>query len=253
MHKRLCVLIAAALLSPAAFAADWTGWYAGASVGHADGDSSAKVALGDSWTSESSDLQTLVTDQWSNNLSPKGSTYGVQVGYNHAFENGFVLGAEFDYSQLNADDRKFIDGTTNPYGGGEGSLYYDTTNRIEANHQYSLRAKLGYASGAHFGYLTAGPTRVGADLTAEVLSSGAYHKRAHKSENLDGIQWGVGYEYGFNPHWTGRIEYLRTNLGKTHYDTSYVAGSSFTSPAYSERFSQDLDLDTLRIGVNYRF
>ena len=48
MHKRLCVLIAATLLSPAAFAADWTGWYAGASVGHADGDSNAKVALGDS-------------------------------------------------------------------------------------------------------------------------------------------------------------------------------------------------------------
>ena len=51
MHKRLCVLAAAVLLSPSAFAADWTGWYVGADVGHARGDSRARVALGDSWLS----------------------------------------------------------------------------------------------------------------------------------------------------------------------------------------------------------
>lgn len=253
MHKRLALLVAATLLSPAAFAADWTGWYVGADVGHASGDSRARVALGDSWLDESTDLQTLVTDQWSNDLSPSGSAYGLHVGYNHQFESGFMLGAEFEYGNLNLDDRKSIDGTTNPYGGGEGSLYYDTTNRIEANRQYGLRAKVGYANGPHFGYVTAGPTRVDADITAEILSSGDYHKLARKSENLDGIQWGVGYEYGFNPHWTGRIEYLRTDLGKTHYDTDYVDGSSFTDPVYSERFSQDLEFDAFRIGVNYRF
>ncbi len=38
MHKRLALLIAASVLSPAAFAADWTGWYVGADVGHANGD-----------------------------------------------------------------------------------------------------------------------------------------------------------------------------------------------------------------------
>lgn len=250
MHKRLCILIAAALLSPAAFAADTTGWYVGADVGHASGDSHARVALGDTWASEAPDLQALVTDQWSNDLSPSGGAYDIHFGYNHEFGSGFVLGGEFEYGNLNLDDRKFIDGASNPY---SASLNYDTTNRVEANRQYSLRAKLGYANGAHFGYVTAGPTRVDTDMSAEILSTGSYHKLGRKSENLSGIQWGLGYEYAFGEHWTGRIEYLRTDLGKAHYDTAYVAGSTFTSPVYSERFSQDLDFDTFRIGVNYRF
>lgn len=250
MHKRLCVLIAAALLSPAAFAADGTGWYAGIDLGRTDGDSAAKVALGDAWTTEAPTLVTHVTDQWSNDLSPSGAAYGLHVGYDHVFDGGFLLGGELDYSQHNADDRKFIDGASNPY---NASLDYDTTNQAEINHQYSLRAKFGYANGPHMAYVTAGPTRVSADFAAEITSTGGYHKRGTASETLSGLQWGAGYEYGFNEHWSGRIEYLRTNLGKVHYDTAYVAGSTFTSPVYSERFSQDLDFDTLRIGVNYRF
>lgn len=250
MFKRLSVLIAASLLSTSAFAADgWTGWYVGASAGHGSGESDARVALGGAWTSESAALRDEVVAQMSNDLDPSGSGYGLQFGYNHDF-GGFVLGAELDHSWLNIDEST-VDGpratTTFP------SLSYTTVSAVELNDQTSLRVKLGYAADRHFVYATGGWTQVDVDAAAGITSNGGYAKLGGFSDRLDGTQYGLGYEFDFGNQWSIRGEYLRTNLDDFRYDTVYLPGSSFVSPAYTETVRQDLDFDTIRVGVNYRF
>jgi outer membrane immunogenic protein len=252
MLKRLSILIAASLLSTSALAADgdWTGWYVGAGFGQTEGDSDPRIALGGAWSSESQALRDHVSAQWTEGLGPDGYAYNLQFGYNHQFEGGFVLGGEFDYSKLNLDDsRQTGPVPTVPFP----TLSYDTRNDVEADHSFSLRAKAGFASGRHLFYATAGFVRADVQATAGIVSNGNYRKFGQRSDTLDGAQYGLGYEFDFGNQWSARIEYLRTDLDDIKFDTVYQAGSAFVTPAYTERFTQDLEYDTVRLGLNYRF
>lgn len=252
MFKRLSLLIAASLFSTAAFAADgdWSGWHIGVNAGHASGDSQTDVALGGAWTSESQALRDHVVDNWSDEASPSGSAYGIQFGYDHQFESNLILGAEVEYSKLNADDSRSTGPVpTVPFP----SLSYNFGNSVEVNDQTTVRAKLGYAIDRHQIYATAGWTQVDAEFTAEVLSNGNYSKIGSKNDTQDGIQWGVGYAFDFGNQWSLRAEYLRTDVGDVDYASVYRPGSAFVTPAYTETFNQDLEFDTFRIGVDYRF
>lgn len=51
----------------------------------------------------------------------------------------------------------------------------------------------------------------------------------------------------------GGGEYLYTDLGSETKTSSYLPGSTFLSPAYSEAISNDLTFNTVRLGVNYKF
>ena len=57
------------------------------------------------------------------------------------------------------------------------------------------------------------------------------------SENVDGGTVGLGAEYRFNPNWSGYAEYAYTDLGSVG----------------DEELSSDLDLNQVKLGVNFRF
>ncbi|MFZ5638294.1 MAG: outer membrane protein [Pseudomonadota bacterium] len=252
MMKRLSALVAISLLSTSAFAADgdWSGWYVGGGFGKTDGNSDTNVALGGAWSTETQALRDHVVAQMSNDIDPDGYAYDLHFGYDHQFDGGFVLGGEFDYSKLNLDASEQIGPVpTVPFP----SLSYTTRNDIEADHSLSLRAKAGFATGRHLFYATAGLARVDVNASASITSNGNYRKLGQRSETLDGTQYGLGYEFSLNDNWSARFEYLRTNLDEMNYDTVYLPGSAFVTPAYTERVNQDLDYDTIRLGVNYRF
>lgn len=252
MIKRYSLLAACCLLSAPALAADdnWTGWHVGAHAGHGSGSSDARVSLGGAWSAESAALRDHVTDTWSTDLDPSGSVFGLQFGYDHQFGNGFVLGAELDYSQLNLDDSRSTGMVAVP---AIPSLAYDFGNRIELEDQVSLRARLGYASGRHLFFVTGGWSQADAEATATVTSNGGYLKAGHRSDTLDGSVWGAGYEFDFGNRWSLRAEYLATDLDELRFDTVYLPGSTYVSPAYTESFRQDVDFDTFRLALNYRF
>lgn len=248
MFKRLSVLIVASLLSANAMADDnWTGWYVGGNIGQNNGYSDTTATLGGAWSTESTTLQTLVTDSLSRNQDPKGLNYGVQFGYNHSFDSGFLLGAELGYTRLNVDSSNSRTATFSP------SLSYAIHDKVDLDDEVSLRGKIGYAAGRHSFYGTAGLVRVDTDMITSIASTGNYLKRGHSSDNLSGYQYGAGYEYDFGNQVSLRAELLRTNLEDTSFTTAYQTGSSFTSPVYSETIKQDPDYTSLRIGVNYRF
>ena len=53
---------------------------------------------------------------------------------------------------------------------------------------------------------------------------------------------GVGVEYALTPSWTARLEYLFTDYGNRNV----------TFPAGAQRFSSDLAVQTVRVGLDYR-
>lgn len=252
MLKRLSLFISTCLLASGACAAngDWSGWHAGLHVGRASGDGQADVSLGGAWASESQALRDDVTGAWSNDQGASGSMQGLQFGYDHQFANGFVLGAEAAWSRLNVDEsRQTGQQPTAPFP----SLTYDFGNRLELDNQSSVRLRFGYAHGAHLFYALGGATRVDATATASVVSNGNYLKLGRASETLDGSEWGVGYAFAFGNGWALRAEYTQVDLDDFSFDTDYVPGSSFTSPAYTESVRQRVDFDTVTIGIEYRF
>ncbi len=229
---------------------NWTGWYVGADLGHASVDASTSATLGGAWSSESTALRGEVVAGLSKDLDPSGTAYGVHGGYNHQFANGVVWGVELAYSGINADQATSTGlqpTTTFP------SLQYDFIHAIEVNNQTTLRTRLGYASDRHLFYVSGGWTEVDVDAATGMLSNGGYKKLGGASKRASGTQWGVGYEYDFGNRWSLRGEYLRTDAGSLGYDTEYLSGSAFTSPAYSESIKHDLELETFQLGVSYRF
>lgn len=253
MHKRITILAAALLLgagTTASASSDWTGWHVGGHAGHGSGSSDVTMTLGGQWSSESQALRDHVTATGSTELDPSGAAYGLQFGYDHQFASGFVLGAELDYSALNIDDSRQTGlQPTPPFP----SLSYDFGNSIELDSQWSLRGRFGVASGQHLFYATAGWVQIDAEATATMTSNGGYNKLGATSETLDGFEWGVGYEYAFGNQWSLRAEYLATDVDDFSFDTDYVPGSSFVTPAYLETIDQDLDFDVFRVGISYRF
>ena len=179
-----------------------------------------------------------------------GSAFGLLFGYDHQFANGFVLGAELDYASLDISDSRATGLQPTP---SAPTLSYDFANTIELDDKWSLRARFGYASGRHLFFASAGWVQVDATASASVASNGGYLKLGRQSGTLDGFEWGLGYAFDFGNQWSLRGEYLMTDLDDLRYDTDYLPGSTFTSPAYLESVRQDVDFDTFRISLDYRF
>lgn len=250
MYKKILALALAGVFSGSAFAADdWTGFYVGGNIGSANGDSQTTVALGGQWSIESQAVQDTFSNSLSPNLSPDGTSYGIQMGYDYQFSNNFVLGIEFDYNQLGLDEVQATSATPPSLP----SLTYNAINRIDADEMFSLRPKFGYAFENTMLYATAGWAWTSYDFSAEVLSNGGYSKIGSNSDTLTSVVWGAGVEHKFGNNWSVRLEYLNVNGDDTSYNSVYRAGSSFVTPAYLETFNQDLDYDIIRVGVNYRF
>ena len=247
MYKKLMVVAFAGLFSSASFAADgdWTGFYIGGNVGSASGDSQSTVTLGGSWSTEPQALRDFVTNNSAADQSPSGTSYGFQFGYDHQFDNNFVLGIEADYNKLNMDEvRQTGQLTASP------GLTYAFGNTIDADHSYSIRPKFGYAFDNTMVYVTGGWSWTSVDFGSDLLSSGNYSKVGASSENLSSTVWGLGVEHRFGGNWSARLEYLQVNGDDTNYTTTFRNGNF---PTYSETFNQDFDYDTIRIGINYRF
>lgn len=247
MYKKLIVLAIAGLFSSTSFAADgdWTGFYIGGNVGSASGDSESAVTLGGNWSAESQALRDFITNNSAADQGPSGTSYGFQFGYDHQFDNNFVLGIEADYNKLNMDEVRQTAPIVSPI-----ATTYAFGNTVDADHSYSIRPKFGYAFDNTMMYVTGGWSWTSVDFGSDLVSNGGYSKVGASSESFSSTVWGVGVEHKFGSNWSARLEYLQVNGDDSHYTTTFRNGNFLT---YSETFNQDFDYDTIRIGINYRF
>jgi high affinity Mn2+ porin len=249
VRKYVCGVVAAVALTGAqqAFAADallatkaepasapspddWTGWYVGAHLGYAWGNSSFSGPVG---LSGSLDLF-----QPFDAFKSTGSFFeGLQAGYDHMFANRVVIGAEADASfpsfQNNAD---ISIGGSAAFASPAGVETYAETVRLSG----SVRGRIGYAPGRWLMYATSGFAWSYNQLTLSSLATGTADMPF-----LWRLGWaaGAGFEVPVAPRWTARLEYLYTDYG----NESVLFGNA------GQRFTSDFSLQELRAGLNYQF
>jgi opacity protein-like surface antigen len=249
--KRIITVFAIALVSGTASAQDWTGFYIGGQANYSFGDSASAVALGDNWNSESAALRSGVTDLWSTGLEPSGWGVGIHAGYNHQLPSGLVLGAELGYSFNDIEDSRATPQTvaTSTLPG----LTYAVGNSVEVEGTVTARTNIGWSFSNMLGYAVLGYSWADMAGGAEILSNGGYSKQGVESDWVGGFTYGLGGAIPVAERWTLRLEYLRTDFDDVQFATAYRAGSTFTSPVYSETITQDLEVDTVQVGISYRF
>lgn len=250
LKTSLMAIAAAALTAGAASAQDWSGFYVGGSISQSSGEADSNVVTGGNWSVEGA-LRPAFENLMSTSLDPEGTGFGVHGGYNWEFAEKIVVGAEIGYSQLEVDDDRVLGQTATTFGP---SPTYAPVNRIEADGQFNIRATVGYDF-AHrlLAYGVIGYSSADVTSTTEVLASNGYSKAGQGSDWVEGFTYGLGAAIRFGGPWSARIEYTRTEYDDISYATAYRPGSTFTAPAYTETVTQGLDLDSVRVGVNFHF
>jgi outer membrane immunogenic protein len=159
--------------------------------------------------------------------SSSGFTGGGQLGFNYQFGN-FVLGPEwtFDWTSLNRSSTA-------------GAL----RGSADTNWMTTVAARFGVAANnwLYYGKAGGGWANNSANLTN--LTNGT---QVSSSNTNGGWLLGAGVEYAFTPQWSAKIEcdYLKLN--------TWSVNSNLFAPN-TDRFSVSRNIQTLTVGVNYRF
>jgi len=223
----------AAVVARPAGAFDWTGLYAGVNAGFgfdADFDLDGTLTAGGAFPA-GGPFPTTRTDTGS------GFIAGAQLGYNIAFM-GVVLGVETDiqYSTVDAGATIF----DAPAAGATTAFSYDL------DYFGTLRARLGYGFGPLLAYATGGFAYGGVGLdTHHTLAGGVAYGDGDGAFHT-GYAVGGGLEYAFGDSISLNAEYLFADLGTENFATAYADGTRTQAMI-------DLDLQTVRIGLNYHF
>ena len=118
----------------------------------------------------------------------------------------------------------------------------------------SLRGLVGLRLGeSQAVYASVGAARAEVLATTGITSNGGYAKAGRFDGHRSGLQWGLGWRMALNERWSLRAEWLQADLGDVDIENAYLPGSSFTDPAYVERYRIELDSRQLRVGLSARF
>jgi outer membrane immunogenic protein len=196
---------------------NWTGFYAGLNAGYSWGQQNPLALLSSNF------------DKYDYNVNGgmAGGTFGGQIQAGHV-----VMGLEGDADW--ADIKGSSSVTPTIFGRPAG---FTLGVNSKATSYFTGRARIGYAMDNWLFYGTGGAAMINSDVTGASLSGAACGTagvlpRCSGSSTRIGVAAGLGVEYGFTPNWSAKAEYLWSG---------YAVGAGTES------------LNTMRIGVNYRF
>jgi outer membrane immunogenic protein len=156
-----------------------------------------------------------------------GIVGGGQLGYNYQIGN-LVFGGEWS-----------IDGTSLNGSATVGNL----SGAAKTNWMTSLAARLGFAANNWLFYGKAGGGWANNSATLTNLNNGA---QVSSSNTNSGWLGGAGVEYAFAANWSARLEYNYLGLN------TWNANSTIFAPN-ADRFSGSRNIQTLLLGVNFKF
>jgi outer membrane immunogenic protein len=227
----LLATVALAPLSPASAADieataayDWTGFYLGVHGGYGWG------------TSETNDI-------FAYDLDPEGWFGGGQAGYNYQLPNNIVLGVEADASFGNLKDDSLV--LTDMIIGPD----IPTEAEVEVTSFGTARLRAGYAFDRVMPYVTGGLgwARQTVDYFQDYLPNqpGRFVNNLEDTKTYFGWTVGAGIEAALTDNFTAKIEYLYSDLGSKEYEGN----------AFGIEYPADIDLEiqTVRLGLNYKF
>ncbi len=240
----------------------WTGFYLGANIGYAWGQSDA---------SSSSDCPATgyycapgfvangpaIAALGSGSLDPSGPTGGVQAGYN--LQSGkVVLGGEVDFNAFRLSSSRFASANIPAAGSGQS---FGAGSSIDTNWLFTARLRLGLAvTPSALVYVTGGLAATDlavansySDTASAVVGTNG-RGSATSTSTKAGWTVGGGVEWALNRNWTLKGEYLYVDFG----NASVTSRVTNPSPLYAGRSndlstSTDLTAHIARVGLNYKF
>jgi outer membrane immunogenic protein len=230
--------------APSTTAFTWTGCYIGINGGGGASGSNFTTVVG-SGTHLIPDDATTVGGIGTGSGNDSQFLAGGQIGCN--WQSGtYVYGveADADYFHSNA---AFLNGTGTLSTGDS----FAVTQSLTTNYLATLRPRLGVAADRSLFYLTGGAafTRVSyVETYADTLNAGTGSATGGRS--LVGWTVGAGWEYAWNDHFVTRVEYLFAKFPTTNGVGSIVDTVGGANPLSG---SADLVIQTVRLGLNYKF
>jgi hemoglobin/transferrin/lactoferrin receptor protein len=234
-------------LAPAPVAAPvlYLGVHAGYGFGHIDGtttNDNGVVAVNAARESADQDV-----DGW---------LAGAQVGYNFQLSGPFVVGVEGDVSFAGISGTDINEATSGRYSGQIASVI-----DYEINWLATLRGRVGVAFDRFMVYGTGGLAFAGETerRTQYIGTRGPDTTSPSFTEEDDAtrVGWtiGGGGEFALTERWSLKGEYLYSRFGDESFrfaDARGGVGGEYDTVT-GRNDSNDLDLHTIKIGVNYRF
>jgi outer membrane immunogenic protein len=208
---------------------DWSGVYAGASVGVASTDPHSKFVTSQVvYPGPTTPISSIPIKS-----NPNGLVGGFQVGANQQFGN-FVIGAEAEIGTGNVT-ANIPDPLIDHLGTGPGAPVAgdSVTSTSDINGSLLLRAGLGV--GRFLPYIAAG-------ISAAHVWTTATAGNADDSGVFGGWTVGGGVEMMVADNWSVRAQYLHSQL----------SGHNFSAGKFFENSSHPVT-DSVTLGVNYKF
>ena len=235
----------------------WAGFYVGANVGYAWGESDVATGVGARGTYFHNAFEVADVNRiGSGTINPKGFTGGIQIGYNWQTGN-FVYGIEADFNafSLKASRTASTPYTTSPI------ATATVQQEVSTTWLATIRPRIGYAFDNTLIYATGGlamttlkhsatfsdnfTSSIGGLAINDAFTTGSVSKMTY------GWTLGAGVEYAFSRSWSVKAEYLYASLGSVSFDAPLQRPANNLSTVITS--SADLTAHIFRAGVNYRF
>jgi outer membrane immunogenic protein len=251
----LYAFVAAAPLAAAALAAAspaaaqstdeslWSGFYVGAVVGGAWGDTKVHSTLtAPSGAIVSAPDLGVLNGLTSHDETTAGFTGGLEGGYNYRW-GSWVIGGEVDWTalDLNNNSTKTAQSTVQP------AISYSLQQSMKTDWMVTLRPRLGYAYGPWLFYGTTGFAwaELKYNATLQDNRSPQNSVSASSSSTKTGWAFGLGGGYAFTPQLSAKLEWLYADFGKV--------GSAVTTNFATITPDDGLQTNMFRVGMDYRF
>jgi outer membrane immunogenic protein len=244
-------LLAFALPATVRATDDLHGWYAGLDVQQSRIEREAGTTLDGAWSIESNELRAFVAGLDAGERRASDTGVNAHLGYLHSAGERWLFGVELG---LDGGGERVDAGQGPTALPGTPSLSYATQTALEFERTMSLRGLVGLRLGeSQAVYASVGAARADVLATTGITSNGGYAKAGRFDGHRSSLQWGLGWRMALNERWSLRAEWLQADLGNVDIENAYLPGSSFTDPAYIERYRIELDTRQLRVGLGARF
>lgn len=235
----------------------WNGFYAGIDMGGVLSKTKMQtsVAPGGTYFGYTQDAPEVAAAADDNSLHRNVSS-GVFGGYERQF-NHFVVGGEASFNTLPLNSSYSGYDTFSS----DTNIQFVTTETLKANWEGTLRLKIGYAENHWLFYLTGGPAITNLEYTASYSDDnsqpgldlpGSYGS-ATTSEIKYGWTLGAGGEYALNDSWFLQIQYLYSDFGTIKADYTITPTPTLSEFSSSMDSSANLTVQSLLVGLIYRF
>ena len=231
---------------------DWSGFYAGITLGGASNGSHFNTSVVDNSAYYAPLNLSIVNELGQSSANATHFSGGVEGGYTQQL-GSFVFGVEGDVDF--APGKIASDATGALYIGQFATAPATITQQLSLNWMITARARGGVLLSPNWlVYGTGGVafTQVEGKFAYEDYYP-AYESASFQKTEL-GYVAGIGTEYAFDTHWSMKAEFLSFNfpsLSTTSNNLIRYASEYFTANVFTH--SADLTSQVVRIGLNYTF